>query len=398
MAAFAGNDGTVILVRNHEVNGPGAAFGDAAAAYDPMARGGTTTVEVTRYGEVLHARTSLNGTQMNCAGGATPWGSWISCEETVNGPDVGADFTGVSNVPLQERHGFLFEVPARGESDGQPITKAGRFAHEAVAVDPRVGDLYLTEDNFGFPSGFYRFRPRRNPMKTGRLHDAGRLQMLAVKGIPNADLAATQAPGATYRSTWVDIDDPDPSFPYTPGEPAPTANDVAISHVANQGLAQGAARFSRLEGATYHDGIVYFCSTQGGGPAEPTNSDTVQGWGNGFGQVWAYDTRGGRLHLVYQSPGADALDFPDNVTTSRRGTLVLCEDHDNDNYVRGLTRRGALIDIALNRMVSSAGAPRFGDEFAGATFSPDGHTLFVNIQASQGITYAIWGPWRSIGV
>ena len=111
-----------------------------------------------------------------------PWGSWITCEETVNGPDVGPDFTGASNVPLQQRHGFIFEVPAGGQSDRQPITMAGRFAHEAAAFDPRHGHLYLTEDNFGFPSGLYRYVPPSNPMDTGRLEDGGRLQMLAVDG------------------------------------------------------------------------------------------------------------------------------------------------------------------------------------------------------------------------
>ena len=121
-----------------------------------------------------------------------PWGSWITCEETVNGPDVGPDFTGASNVPLQQRHGFIFEVPAGGQSDRKPITMAGRFAHEAAAFDPRHGHLYLTEDNFGFPSGLYRYIPPSNPMDTGRLEDGGHLQMLAVTGVPNADLAATQ--------------------------------------------------------------------------------------------------------------------------------------------------------------------------------------------------------------
>ena len=96
MAAFRGRQGNVVLVRNHEVNNPVPAFGDAAKAYDPMAGGGTTTIEVTRYGEVLRSYTSLNGTQMNCSGGPMPWGSWITCEETINGPDVGPDFTGVA--------------------------------------------------------------------------------------------------------------------------------------------------------------------------------------------------------------------------------------------------------------------------------------------------------------
>jgi uncharacterized protein len=80
MAAFRGDGGNVLLVRNHEINNPVPAFGDAAKAYDRMAGGGTTTTEVTRFGEVIGARTSLNGTQMNCSGGRMPWGSWITCE------------------------------------------------------------------------------------------------------------------------------------------------------------------------------------------------------------------------------------------------------------------------------------------------------------------------------
>jgi uncharacterized protein len=398
MAAFGRSNGNVVLVRNHELNNPGPAFGDAAEAYDPMARGGTTTVEVTRTGEVVRSFTSLNGTQMNCSGGPMPWGSWITCEETVNGPDVGPDFTGVSNVPLTQRHGFIFEVPVGRQSDREPVTAAGRFAHEAVAFDPRAGVLYLTEDNFGFPSGFYRYLPKRNPLRTGRLGNGGRLQMLAVKGRPNLDLAAEQSKRATYRVEWVDIDDPAPSFPFTPGQTAPTTNDQALTYVGNQGRAQGAAYFSRLEGAAYDNGVVYFCSTQGGGPAEGSLGPIADGYGNGHGQIWAYHTHAKILQLLYQSPGPDVLDFPDNVTTSPRGTLVVCEDNVNDNYLRGLTRGGQLFDIALNRLVSRTGTPRFDDEFAGSTFSPDGHTLFVNIQASSGMSFAIWGPWRTLGV
>ncbi|HEV2778930.1 MAG TPA: alkaline phosphatase PhoX [Actinophytocola sp.] len=399
MGAFATRTkGTYRLVRNHELNGPGTAFGDASKAYDPKAQGGTTTIEVTRFGEVVRSHTSLNGTQMNCSGGQMPWGSWISCEETVNGPDVGPDFTGVPNVALTQRHGFVFEVPVDGESDRRPITAAGRFAHESVAFDPHGGALYLTEDDFGFPSGFYRYTPRRNPMRTGRLDNDGRLQMLAVRGRPNLDLAADQPWRATYRVEWVDIDDPAPTFPFTPGQPAPTTNNDALTHVARQGWAQGAAYFSRLEGSAYDNGVVYFCSTQGGGPAETGIGPIADGYGNGSGQIWAYHTRSEVLQLLYQSPGPDVLDFPDNVTTSPRGTLVVCEDNVDNNFLRGLTRGGRLFDIALNRLVSSTGTPRFDDEFAGSTFSPDGHTLFVNIQASRGMSFAIWGPWHRIGV
>jgi secreted PhoX family phosphatase len=78
---------------------------------------------------------------------------------------------------------------------------------------------------------------------------------------------------------------------------------------------------------------------------------------------------------------------------------VLCEDSTGDNYLRGLTRRGKLWDIALNRLVAADGTTtRYGDEFAGSTFHPNGRTLYVNIQASRGMSFAIWGPWQSIGV
>jgi secreted PhoX family phosphatase len=229
--------------------------------------------------------------------------------------------------------------------------------------------LYLTEDNFSFPSGFYRYAPPSDPAVTGSLADGGQLQMLKVVGTWQADLAASQRKRATYKVEWVDIEDPAPSFPYTPGSTAPTANNTALTHVSNQGLAQGAARFSRLEGSVYDDGVVYFCSTQGGGAAEGGPNPTLNGWGTGFGQIWAYRIDEQVLQLLYQSPGREILDFPDNVTTSARGTLVVCEDHDQDNYLRTLSRGGQISDLALNRM-----AGRFGDEFAGSTFSTDDKT------------------------
>jgi secreted PhoX family phosphatase len=229
-------------------------------------------------------------------------------------------------------------------------------------------------------------------MDAGHLTNDGRLQMLKVKGVDQAHLEASQAKGTRYHVEWVDIDDPDPTFPYTPGQTAPTANDEALVHVGDQGRAQGAAGFSRLEGAIFDKGVVYFTSTQGGG-AVMDGPNTSTGYGAGSGQVWGYDTRSETLFLVYQSPSRAVLDFPDNITVSRRGTLVLCEDNTEDNYVRGLSRGGQLWDIALNRL-----AGRTGDEFAGSTFSPDGHTLFVNIQAGRGMTFAIWGPWERIGI
>lgn len=400
MGAFRGakrND--VVLVRNHELNNPDTSRGEKyghfgpGQPYDKNARGGTTTVMVDRHGRVEHSFTSLNGTMMNCSGGVMPWGSWITCEETINGPDIGPDFTGASNEPLEKRHGYIFEVPAGGQSNRKPITSAGRFAHEAVSFDPVGGSLYLTEDNFGFASGFYRYTPERNPMRTGHLDNDGKLEMLRVKGEPNMHLEGRQRQGASYDVEWVRI--PEPNF--RGNESSPMSNDAAIRYVGDQGREKGAAYFSRLEGQVYEDGVVYFASTQGGGPEE-SGVANPGGYGQGSGQIWGYDTRSETLHVVYQSPGPDTLDLPDNVTASPRGTLVLCEDNDDDNYLRGLSRNGELWDIALNRVTSKTGAVRFDDEFAGSTFSVDGHTLFVNIQASSGMSFAIWGPWPAIGV
>jgi secreted PhoX family phosphatase len=206
--------------------------------------------------------------------------------------------------------------------------------------------------------------------------------------------------GATYDVDWVTIGDPAPSFPFTPGVTAPTANDTALVHVGNQGRAQGAAGFSRLEGATFAKGHIHFTSTQGGGPAE-TGPQLIIGYGRGAGQVWAYDPKRATLTCEYQSPGTSNLELPDNITARNdRGTIVICEDGPGDNYIRGLTRDAELFDIALNRLRRNNPpfAPRFAEEFAGATFSPDGGTLFVNIQAAQAVTFAIWGPWGRLNV
>lgn len=352
----------IILVRNHEDRDnalTATVKGDPATAYDEKGGGGTTSLEVEPGGERSLVRDfqSLNGTIVNCAGGPTPWGTWISCEETTAGETQG----------WTQDHGYNFEVPASADDEVEavPLKAMGRFVHEAVAVDPRTGIVYETEDRG--TAGFYRFIPDSE----GDMSE-GRLQMLAVKGRPNYNTTSGQRVGQPLPVEWVDIEDPDP--------PEAEVNSLAVFQ---QGSERGGALFSRLEGCWYGDGSVFFHATDGG-DAE-------------LGQVWEYRPRGrsgGQLILIFESESPEMLDAPDNITVSPRGGIVICEDGDGEQFLRGLTPEGRIFDFALNI--------KNDREFAGACFSPDGETLFVNIQGDTrkpgpgnlGMTFAIWGPWE----
>ncbi|MBA2732872.1 MAG: DUF839 domain-containing protein [Acidobacteria bacterium] len=365
MAAFKVK-GELRLVRNHEINNgigaPGAALGERY--YDETAGGGTTTLVINpQTRELVRDFVSLSGTLVNCAGGLTPWGTWISCEETVMGATRFLDEEGNPRGGFARPHGYCFEVDASANSmtAPEPLKAMGRFVHEAIAVDPKTGIVYETEDRL--TAGLYRFVPN----KKGRLAAGGRLQMLAVKNRANYDARAGQKMGAELPVMWVDIENPDP-----------TEAETDALAVYKQGIARGGATFARLEGCWYGKNRIYFNSTNGGDKQ--------------LGQVWEYQPlgkAGGQLKLLFESPGAEVLLSPDNLCVSPRGRgLLLCEDGEGTQRVRGLTHEGRIFDFASNIV------PAFEtEEFAGATFSPDGKTLFFNIQ-TPGLTFAIWGPWN----
>ncbi|HEU4748590.1 MAG TPA: alkaline phosphatase PhoX, partial [Gemmatimonadaceae bacterium] len=308
MAAFRLRNGNVRLIRNHENRDPAATArvkGDPARAYDARAGGGTTSLEVRLASDgsatLVRDFVSLGGTIVNCAGGPTPWGSWLTCEESSAGSVSG----------WGQEHGYIFEVPATAEAqvEAVPIRAMGRFIHEAVAVDPDTGVVYETEDRL--TAGFYRFVPKQR----GALQSGGLLQMLAIDGRPNYDTATGQRMGTSLPARWVNIDDPDPSG----------AGGTDPAAVFNQGFARGGARFSRLEGSWWGDKGVFFHATNGGDAA--------------VGQVWFYRPEGrerGSLTLVFESPSVEMLEYPDNITVSPRGGIVLCEDGAGEQFVRGL--------------------------------------------------------------
>ncbi|MGW7289195.1 alkaline phosphatase PhoX [Streptomyces sp. NPDC054847] len=348
MAAFRYGD-KVHLVRNHEL-GAGPAF--TAPAYNPAAGGGTTTLVFDPdAGQWLESYGSLGGTMRNCAGGPTPWNTWLTCEETFS-------------TTAGKRHGYIFEVASEGKGNPEPYKAMGRFNHEAVAVDPATGYVYETEDRGD--ASLYRFVPA----VPGDLSKGGRLEALRI-GTTTYD---TRSDGEKAYGTvsWVPVDDVDPA-----------ADTVRIQAQAN-----GAAVFSRLEGAWYGNDRVYVITTDGG-PARQ-------------GQVFELDPATDEFRVLFASPGSEVLNAPDNMCVSPRGGLVLCEDGGGTEYVHGLTPDGEIFRFAANDVDLRGGtagknvpaADHRGSEWAGSVFEPkNGNWLFVNIQ-TPGITFAITGPWR----
>ncbi|MEU6124423.1 alkaline phosphatase PhoX [Streptomyces sp. NPDC047123] len=378
-AAFRGPRGTTLLVNNHELAGPRSKWPHPVPlteglVYDPAAAGGCTVVEVRPDGRVAEW-VGIAGTTTNCAGGSTPWGTWLTCEET-------EDRAGQNG--MTKDHGYVFEVDpldARANRAPKPVKALGRYAHEAVVVDPKRGHLYLTEDASG-PNGlFYRWTPPH-----GFRHGRGRLRTLAddagVLKAPTCfdsggrfvdDLSRATRIGTVYGVDWVEVPDRD-------ARSVPVRKQFADGDVT---------RARKLEGMWWGDGGAYLVSSFAR-TESPLQHD---------GQVWFYHPGRRTLTLkvllgVNPDPGTDgAFDGPDNITVSPYGGLVVAEDGDGVQHLFGATESGRTYPIARNEL--NAGTPEKPEysEFTGVTFSPDGRTLYANIQ-TPGIMLAITGPWK----
>ncbi|MET0342381.1 MAG: alkaline phosphatase PhoX [Polyangiales bacterium] len=365
MAAFsAGADGTW-LVRNHElavddVNEEGriAVPHLRGATYDPAAVGGTTTLLIAPDRTLRSQQVSLAGTLDNCAGGPSPWHTWLTCEETT---DV-----------LDKPHGYVFEVdPVRG-GNPVPIRALGRFEHEAISFDAR-GIAYLTEDAGGPFGCVYRFLPHRPLGGRGSLHAGGVLQAMAIDGVHD-DLSSVLTPRTRRKVRWIDVPNVDPGASDTP--------------VRVQAIGKGATPIQKAEGTWRGlDGSIWLVSSYGAGP-DAEDAEDISAAAHS-GQIWRYDPRSEQIELVLALGVGSPYDGPDNITAGPYGFAVACTDGEGDQWLIGITPDGKVFPLARNA--------RGEDEFTGATFSPDGRTLFANLQDAPSTTFAIWGPWERGG-
>lgn len=385
MGCFPLEGSRVALVRNHELRsnranhrnwGPAGYHQERAGLLD-MTRvydtdpadgralpGGTTTIIydlATR--RTVSQRLTLLGTSTNCAGGVTPWGSWLTCEESEDSP---------GSEPVTKPHGFVFEVPAiaSGPVEPVPLKAMGRFEHEAVCVDPRTGIVYQTEDKGD--SLFYRFIPTT----PGKLAEGGKLQAMALKGKPRGDTRNHESVewkvGDWREVEWIDLEDVE----------APN-NDLRV-----RGHAAGAALIARGEGIFFGDGELYMTATSGGVLKKGQVLRYVPSPDEG---KRAERRRPGRLQLFLETDDLKTFNMGDNLVVAPWGHLIVCEDNystDLKNHLKGVTPDGKTYTIGRNVFAHNG-------ELAGCCFSPDGEVLFMNIYY-PGITLAIRGPWENV--
>lgn len=389
-AVFATGRGRYRLIQNHELKA-GSPLGVphvAGTVYDEGAvdAGGCTVISTDSRGTNLGEFVGISGTSTNCAGGPTPWGTWLTCEETEDRAGKAWSGNGKSGTYAKD-HGYVFEVFHDGRHNPKPIKAFGRYAHEALAIDKARKHVFLSEDASG-PNGlFYRWTaPEGFEMGANladRLGDTdgvlAAMQILMPDGsvLPDVAYLTSAQLGLPFPVQWKEVPD----------------RDARTTSVRKQFADGEVTRGKKFEGVWGTDEGAYvvnsFAFSDGDLPADAVPHD---------GMVWFYNYKNETIQLVayfpHQKTGASGaaakyddltFDGPDNVTVTPWGSLVLAEDGVGASHVLSATPYGPTQAIARNQLNDS--------EFTGPTFSDDGKVLFVNMQ-TPGLTFAITGPWE----
>lgn len=369
MGVFPGAGSQVIIVRNHDITPGGPSrkgpFGfkrhllselDPSLVYDgggeegKASLGGVTTLVYDMASrEVVGQHLSLAGTIHNRAGATTPWGTWLSCEASLQSRDAshGKD------------HGFCFEVPGSSLHEivePVPLRSMGRFQRGGLVVSPDAGSVYQTEAD---PEGFlYRFVPHERQ----RLRAGGTVQALVAIDRPQLSAQRLNVEAAAIPVRWVDLDIDHPN-----------------KDLRSQGKQLQCATFPYGRSMCQRGSDVYFLCGR-----SPEASES---------QVWRYRPTpnaanaelDGELDLVMPFGEGDALTSITDLSITPWGDLLVCGEREGAAYLAGATLEGDVYLIAQSQF--SGGYP-----FAGAVFAPEGRTLFVNVPRG-GFTLAIEGPW-----
>ncbi len=301
--------------------------------------GGVQAVRFNGAGDIQDAYNILSGTSLNCAGGATPWNTWLSCEEH----DLG----------------FVWECDPYGVKKAVKHPCMGMFRHEAVAVDPIRQRLYLTEDTGD--GCFYRFTPDNYPdLSTG---------ILEVAVIDGVTTASDIDPAAVLSVRWVVVPAPFPSVESGP-------QGTLLNSIPTRYQVDNATHFDGGEGLWYHDQTIFFTT-------------------KGDNRVWELDLASDRLSILYDfaTSANPILSGVDNITVAPSGDIIVAEDG-GDMQLVAVNEFG---DVAAILQVTD----QDHSELTGPALNPAGNRLYFSSQRGPekrfprnlGITYEILGAF-----